>query len=222
MWDWDFAYSILPELGHGLWVTLQAVLWGMLLALTLGIVWALARRSPRRVVAWPAMGIVEFIRSTPLLVQLYFFYFVPVQAGIVMDVFTTGVIALGLHYSCYAAEVYRAGIEGVAKGQWEAARALNLTGWQTYRHVILPQAIPPILPALGNYLIAMVKDTPLLSAITVLEILRRATIIGKETFQYLEPYTIVGVIYLVLSLLSSRLVGYLERRLKIEGSSVGV
>lgn len=222
MWDWEFTFSILPQLGRGLWVTVQAVFWGMLLALALGLVWALARRSRHRILAWPATGIVEFVRGTPLLVQLYFFYFVPVQAGIVIDVFTTGVIALGLHYSCYTSEVYRAGIEGVARGQWEAARALNLTRRQTYRHVVLPQAIPPILPALGNYLIAMFKDTPLLSAITVLEILRRATIIGKETFQYLEPYTIVGVTYLVLSLLSSRLVGYLEERLGVEGSPVGV
>jgi len=216
MWDWDFAFSILPDLGRGLWITLQAVFWGMLLALTVGLAWAVARRSRRRLVSWPVHAVVEFVRSTPLLVQLYFFYYVPVQAGM-MGEFMAGVIALGLHYSCYTAEVYRAGIEGVDRGQWEAARALNLTRRQTYRHVVLPQAIPPILPALGNYLIAMFKDTPLLSAITIMEILRRATIIGKETFRYVEPMTIVGVAYLVLSLLSSRLVGYLERRLDVDG-----
>lgn len=212
MWDWDFALSIVPELARGLWVTLQAVFFGMAIALVLGLVWAVARRTHRRIVAWPASVLVEFVRSTPLLVQLYFFYYLPVQAGIVIDVFATGVLALGLHYSCYTAEVYRAGIEGVPRGQWEAARALNLTRGQTYRHVILPQAIPPILPALGNYLIALFKDTPLLSAITVLEILRRAEIIGKETFRFLEPFTLVGLTYLVLSLLSSRLVAKLEER----------
>jgi polar amino acid transport system permease protein len=93
---------------------------------------------------------------------------------------------------------------------------------QTYRRVVLPQAIPPILPALGNYLISMFKDTPLLSAITVLEILRRAQIIGKETLRFLEPYTIVGVTYLVLSLVSSRLVAHLEKRLDVEGRAAGV
>jgi polar amino acid transport system permease protein len=187
----------------------------MTIALVLGLVWAVARRSRLRVVSWPATAIVEAVRSTPLLVQLYFFYFLPAHVGLVMDVFVTGVLVLGLHYSCYTAEVYRAGIESVPRGQWEAARALNLTRNQTYRHVVLPQAIPPILPALGNYLIALFKDTPLLSAITVLEILRRATIIGKETFRYLEPYTIVGVVYLVLSLVSSRLVARLEQRMAL-------
>ncbi len=215
MWDWSYAWSILPELARGLWITLQAVVYGMTIALVLGLVWAVARRSRLRVVSWPATAIVEAVRSTPLLVQLYFFYFLPAHVGLVMDVFVTGVLVLGLHYSCYTAEVYRAGIESVPRGQWEAARALNLTRNQTYRHVVLPQAIPPILPALGNYLIALFKDTPLLSAITVLEILRRATIIGKETFRYLEPYTIVGVVYLVLSLVSSRLVARLEQRMAL-------
>ena len=219
MWDGDFAISVLPELARGLWVTIQAVVFGMAMALVLGLVWAILRRVRFRIVAWPVAAVVEFVRSTPLLVQLYFLYFLPVQAGFSLDVFTTGVLALGLHYSCYTAEVYRAGIEGVPRGQWEAARALDLTRMQTYRHVVLPQALPPILPALGNYLIALFKDTPLLSAITVLEILRRAEIVGKETFRFLEPYTIVGVTYLVLSLVSSRLVALLEERLPNEARS---
>ncbi len=216
IWDWAFAYSILPNLFAGLWVTVKAVAVGMTLALLLGLVWALGRRARRRWIAWPCAGVVEFVRSTPLLVQLYFFYFVLPETGLVMSAFLTGSLTLGLHYSCYMSEVYRAGINGIPKGQWEAAQALSLSRYQVYRHIILPQAIPPVIPALGNYLIAMFKDTPLLLVITVVEVLRQAYLIGKETFRYIEPITLVGLIYLVLSLLSGVFIAYLERRFQLE------
>jgi len=216
IWDWQFAIDILPDILSGLGITLWAVLWGMLIALTLGLAWAVCRRSRSRLLSWPSAAIVEFVRSTPLLVQIFFLFYVLPSAGMTLSPLLAGVIALGLHYSCYTAEVYRAGINAVPVGQWQAAKALNLTRWQTYRHVILPQAIPPVIPALGNYLIAMFKDTPMLSAITVLEILQRAKIIGKETFRFLEPLTIVGVIFLVLSLGSGLAIGWLERRWKVE------
>ena len=216
IWNWEFAASILPEILRGLGVTLLAVALGMAIALVLGLVWTIARRSQRRVIAWPVTGFVEFVRSTPLLVQLFFLFYVLPTIGIVLSPLVAGVLALGIHYSCYTSEVYRAGINAIPSGQWEAAKALNFSRWQTYRYVILPQAIPPIIPALGNYLIAMFKDAPLLSAITVLEILQRAKIIGSETFRYLEPFTIVGVIFLILSLLSGLAVNHLERRLKVQ------
>ena len=121
-------------------------------------------------------------------------------------------MGLGLHYSAYTAEVYRAGIDNVAKGQWEAAMALNLSRVDTFRRIILPQAIPPMLPALGNYLVAMFKETPMLSAITVTELLQTAKLIGADTFRYLEPFTLVGILFLALSLLSARFVEKLEER----------
>jgi polar amino acid transport system permease protein len=217
-WDWDFAVAILPALLRGLWVTIQAVVEGMLLALILGIVWALGRRSRRRCWRWPCAGIVEFTRSTPLLIQLYFAYYVLPNVGVVLAPWTAGILALGIHYSAYTAEVYRAGLDGIPRGQWLAARALNLTPTQTYRHVVLPQAIPPIIPALGNYLIAMFKDAPLLSAITVLEVLATAKNLGNEHFRYLEPLTLVGVFFLILSLLSGTVVRWLEVRLKVEAT----
>lgn len=209
--DWRFAWEILPELLGALEVTLEATGLGMGLALVLGLAWAVARRSRRRLVAMPAAGLVEFVRSTPLLVQIYFLFYVAPSVGLAASPLVSGVFALGLHYSAYTAEVYRAGIEGVPKGQWEAAIALNLGRWHTWRAIILPQAIPPVIPALGNYLVAMFKDTPLLAAITVLELLQTAKLIGAETFRYLEPLTLVGVLFLVLSLLASRLVRRLER-----------
>ncbi len=215
-WDWKFAGQVLPVILEGLIVTLQAVSLGMAIALVVGLVWAVLRRSPTRWIRWPVTAGVEFVRSTPLLVQLYFLYYVIWPAlGLPDWPLIVGICALGLHYSCYTAEVYRAGIEGVSRGQWEAATALNMSPWLTYRLVILPQAIPPVIPALGNYLIAMFKDTPLLSAITVLEMLRRAQMIGKETFRFLEPLTIVGLIFLILSLASGLLIGWLQRKLAV-------
>jgi polar amino acid transport system permease protein len=216
IFDPQFAWSLLPELGRGLVVTVQATLGGMALALTLGLAAALARRSRRRWIAWPAGLAVEFVRSTPLLVQLYFLFYVLPSTGVQFSAFTTGVLALGVHYAAYCSEVYRAGLEAVPRGQWEAATALNLTRWQTYRRVVLPQAIPPVVPALGNYLVAMFKDTPLLSAITVLELLQRAKVIGAETFRYVEPLTLVGLLFLAVSLVAAAGVRALEVRLRLQ------
>lgn len=216
--DWAFAWQVTPQLAEGLFVTVQATALGMLIALTAGLGLAVARRSRSRLVSWPVAFLVEFIRSTPLLVQIYFLFYVLPSAGIQFSPLTTGIIALGVHYSAYCSEVYRAGIEGIPKGQWEAAVALNLGRWHALRDIILPQAIPPVVPALGNYLVAMFKDTPLLSAITVLEVLQRAKIIGAETFRYIEPLTLVGALFLALSLVSAVLIRSVERRLSIRGA----
>ncbi len=217
MFDWHYAWQILPELLRGLWVTLQATVAGMAIAIVLGLLLAIARRARSRWLAWPTAGLVEFVRSTPFLVQIYFLFYVLPSAGIEFSPLTTGILALGLHYAAYCSEVYRAGIEGLPRGQWEAALALNLGRWHTWRDIIVPQAIPPVLPALGNYLVAMFKDTPLLSAITVLEVLQRAKILGSETFRYVEPLTLVGALFLVLSLASAALVRRLERHLQPRG-----
>ena len=217
-WNWEFAFTILPSLLRALRVTVAATVVGMALALVAGLFWAMLRRSRSKLVAWPATGIVEFVRSTPLLVQIYFLFYVMPAVGVKLSPFLTGVIALGLHYSAYTAEVYRSGIDGVPKGQWEAARALNFSHLRTFFTIILPQAIPPIIPALGNYLVAMFKDTPLLSTITVLELLYTSKDIGSQTFRYLEPLTIVGGLFLLVSLLSAWLIRGLERRLVLRRS----
>ncbi|CAN5228658.1 ectoine/hydroxyectoine ABC transporter permease subunit EhuD [soil metagenome] len=212
IWDWAYTWDILPLLLRGLIVTVQATLVGSVVAMVLGLVLALLRRSQLAVVRIVTGGFVEFIRSTPLLVQLYFLFFVLPSLGITLSGFQAGVIGLGVHYATYTSEVYRAGIEGVPRGQWEAATALNLPTSRVWRSVILPQAIPRVLPALGNYVIAMFKETPLLSAITVLEMLAAAKGIGNQTFRYLEPLTLVGLLFLVVSLPASFTVRRLERR----------
>jgi polar amino acid transport system permease protein len=213
----NFAISILPILLRGLWVTLQATVLGFAIALVLGLVLAILRMAPYRIISWPVGLFTEFVKNTPLLVQLYFLYFVLPDFGIVFPAFLTGAIALGLQYSGYTAEVYRAGIQAIPRGQWSAATALNMPMLLTYRHVVIPQAIPRIVPAMGNYLVSMLKDTAILSAVTVMEMLNVANIIGDRTFRYFVPLTMVGGLFLVVTLLSSALVRFLEARLPKDG-----
>jgi polar amino acid transport system permease protein len=212
-WDWGYAGHIFPQLLQGLEVTVKATLIGSVIAMLLGLLLAIGRRSRHRLVSWPIAWFVEFIRSTPLLIQLYFLFFVLPNLGITLGALTAGVIGLGLHYATYTSETYRAGIESVPRGQWEAARALNLSTRRTWIGVILPQAIPAVVPALGNYVNAMFKDSALLSAITVIELLGKAQDIGAQSFRYLEPITEVGVLFLVVSLTAALLVRRLEARL---------
>jgi polar amino acid transport system permease protein len=220
-WDlasnWTFAWSILPILLIGLEVTIKATVLGFLLALILGLPLALLRAVPFRIIAWPTALIIEFIRDTPLLVQLYFLYYVLPDYGVIFSAFLTGTIALGIQYSAYTAEVYRAGMEAIPPGQWEAANALSLHVGRIYRDIVIPQAIPRIVPAMGNYLISIIKDTPILSVVTVLEVLNVAKIIGDRTFRYLIPLSMVGALFLILTVVSSALIRYLERRLPKEG-----
>nr|WP_315846665.1 ectoine/hydroxyectoine ABC transporter permease subunit EhuD [uncultured Achromobacter sp.] len=217
VFDWSFALEILPTLGSALIITIQATVLGMLVAVTLGLVLAMLRRSRLRIVSLPTAFVIEFVRSTPLLVQMYFLFYVLPLTGAQMSPLTTGIVALGLHYAAYCAEVYRAGIEAVPRGQWEAATALNMSRWRTAVGVVLPQAIPPVVPALGNYLVAMFKDTPLLSAITVVELLQQSKMIGSATFRYTEPLTLVGLLFLALSLVAAWGVRGLEARLQRYG-----
>jgi polar amino acid transport system permease protein len=146
------------------------------------------------------------------LVQLYIFFYVLPRYGVRIPPFTLGVLALGLHYGTYTSEVYRAGIDAIEHGQWDAARALNFSARWTWTRIILPQAIPPMVPALGNYLIGIFKETPQLIAITVVELLTTALAIGTRTFRYLEPITMVGILFFLISYPSSLLVQRLEAR----------
>ncbi len=170
--------------------------------------------------SWPTAVVVEFLRNTPLLMQLFFLYFVLPEYGLVLPAFWTGTIALGLQYAAYTSEVYRAGLDAIPKGQWEAATALNLTKARTYAVVVVPQMIPRIIPALGNYLVSMMKDTPILSTITVVEMLNLANRIGDRTFEYLVPLSMVGAIFFVLTALCTVLLRGLERLVPQKGISL--
>ena len=210
VWDWNYAWEVLPVLAEASVVTVQATLAGFALALLVGLLFAVGRMAGPAWLRWAVAGVVEFLRSTPLLIQIFFLYFVLPKAGIVLDAFTAGVLAIGIHYAAYCSEVYRAGFDNIPRGQWEASVALNLSSWTTLRDIIIPQAIPPVVPALGNYLVALFKETPLLSAIAVLELMQTAKIIGSETFRYTEPITLVGLFFLAMSLVSAALIRGLE------------
>lgn len=213
MWDWDFTFRILPELLRALKITISATFLAFGFACVLGLALAMARRTAFKPLSVVAGAFVEFIRSTPILAQLFFIFYVFPKFGLTMSPLLAGVLGLGIHYSTYLSEVYRSGIDNVPRGQWEAATALNFSKSRTWISVIIPQAVPPMVPVMGNYLIGMFKDTPLLSAITMVELLQTAKIIGAQTFRYLEPVTLVGVFFLVLSYVSSLGVQWLEVQL---------
>jgi len=213
--DLHYAEQILPALLRASMYTIFITLIGFAIALVLGLVLAVLRRSPVKAVSRTVGFIVEFIRSTPLLIQVYVLFYVLPVYGITMSALTAGTVGIALHYACYTSEVYRAGLNGVARGQWEAACALSLSPWRTYSGVILPQAIRPVIPALGNYLVAMFKDTPVLSAITVVELMQQAKNIGSETFRYLEPITMTGIFFLIISVTFASGVRHLERRVRL-------
>ena len=211
-WDWNFVWQIFPTLVEGVKITILATLGGSVLAAIVGLAIAVARRSPNRLLSRTVGFLAEFIRGTPLLVQLYFIFYVLPDAGILLSPMVAGVIGLGLHYGTYTAEVYRAGIDNVPRGQWEAAKACNLTAVQTWTRIVLPLALPPMIPALANYFIAMFKETPLLSAITVLELMNQAKSVANSSYRYVEPITLVGAFFLVISLFSVFILRWLERR----------
>ncbi|MCX4823321.1 ectoine/hydroxyectoine ABC transporter permease subunit EhuD [Streptomyces sp. NBC_01142] len=212
-WDWSAVADFMPRFWDGVLITLQILALGSLISFTLGLVWAIGFRAPTRFIRWPVNVVTEFIRTTPLLVQLFFLYFVLPEWGVQFSALTTGTLAIGLHYSTYTAQVYRAGIEAVPAGQWEAAKALSLPAHRTWFAVILPQAFRRITPALGNYVIAMLKDTPLVAAIGVLEMLQQSRLESAATFQYTEPLTVIGIAFILIAYPASLLVRTLERRL---------
>lgn len=215
LFDWHYAWQILPDLLRASLNTLGITLLGFVIAMVLGLFLALGRRSKHHWLSWPMALLIEFIRSTPLLIQVYFLYYVLPNYGLSLSAMQVGVIGIGLHYACYLAEVYRSGLDAVPRGQWEAVTALNMTPAVAYRNIILPQALRPILPPVGNYLIAMLKDTPVLSAITVVEIMQQAKNLGSESFRYLEPITLVGLFFLALSIALAYLVRRAEARLEL-------
>lgn len=213
--DLQYAMTLLPGLLSGAVVTVQVTLVGMTIALAGGVILVLLRLSRNPLVRYPLNFFIEFVRSTPVVIQLFVVFYVLPRYGFSISPFIAGAVTLGIHYSCYTSEVYRAGIASVPKGQWEAARALNLSRGRTWRRVILPQAVPPVVPMLGNYFIAMFKETPVLFTISVGELLFVALNEAYQTYRYLEPITLVGIIFLGLSLVASASVRLTERIIRI-------
>ena len=210
-WNWDYAAQAFPDLlSTFLETTLLITVVGTLIAVTLGLLLAVLVEALPGVAGRPLRFVMDFIRMTPLIVQLIFVsYLVPVSWPLLW----VGTVVIGVHYSTYMAESYIAGIASVDKGQWEAARALSLSQGRTWRDVVIPQGIRATLPSLGNWAIAMFKDTPFLFGIGVVEMVTEAQQFGAGTFRYNEALTIAGLIFLVASLVTAFAVRRLEKAL---------
>ena len=202
--------NIGPLLG-GLLITVELTLVVITLSLVCALVVALAGMSRLAPLRWLVWAYVEVMRGTPLLLQLIYVYYVLPEIGIRLDAFTAGVLALTLNYSAYISEVYRSGIQAIAKGQHDAAAALGMTHALAMRRIILPQAIRIVVPALGNYFIGLFKDTALCSAVSIQELVFTAQVQAALNFQYFTLYTVVAAMYFLVSFPAARLVNYLER-----------
>lgn len=215
--DWMYFWHLVPLMWRGLLITARATVLGFTVAVVLGFLLALGRRSGSRIIRWPVALVIEFIRSTPLLVQLFFAQaFVRASESLSAEPLTILTVGLGVHYATYASEAYRAGINSVPPGQWEAATALNLGPVTKWTRVVIPQAVPNVLPTLGNYLVAAFKDAPMGFSIAVPGILFFANTVRGEDFRVTEPYLLVGVGFLLASLPAAWLVRKLERKIAYE------
>jgi len=203
-----------PDFAKGAALTVFITFSAMTMALLLGLVIALMRAAPNRLVRFGAAAYVDFFRGTPLLLQLFYIYFVVPYVGVRVPALTAGIIGLGLNYAAYLSEVYRATIDAIDPGQTEAAHAVGMSSAMTMRRIVLPQAFRIAVPPIGNYLIAMFKDTALVAVISVKELLFTAESLANTTYRYLEIFTIAFVIYFAISYPASLGVQALERRLR--------
>ena len=207
-------FEYLPDLVTGMWITLGLSAISIGMGLVLGLVLALMRYSRVRVLDWPAYAYIEFFRTTPPLVQIVWLYYgLPALVGHDLDAFGSAAVALGLNIAAFFAEIFRAGIAGVDRTQWQAARVLGLSLADTLRFIILPQAARNILAPTGTTVIYLIKGTALASAIGTPELLRVGQLIAVETFRPVETLTIVAVAYFVLTYPIALMFLGLERRL---------
>lgn len=209
-WRWDFAWEVLPSMLESfIKVTLLVTVLGTLIATVLGLIIAILIRVLPRPLAAIVRWAANFIRMTPIIVQLLVVFY-----GMVwLEPLTIGIIVFGVHYATYMSEVYRAGIESVPKGQWEAITALSMSPRRAWSKVIIPQALRSTVPSLGNYAISMFKESPFLISIAVMEMVNTALAVGGFTYRYNEVITIAGIIFLAASYPTALLVNRLEKRL---------
>lgn len=214
--DMDLVFNSFPLLLIGAGVTIQITVLSTAIGFVIGLIVGVARISHVRLLRMLAEVYVEFFRGTPLLVQIFLFYFaLPVLTGQRIDPFIAAISACGINSGAYVAEIFRAGIQSVDDGQMEAGRSLGMTWLQTMRYIIVPQAFKRVIPPLGNEFIAMLKDSSLVSVIGFEELTRRGQLIIAKTYGSFEIWMSVAVIYLVMTLTISRFVAYLERRHRV-------
>ncbi|GAA4284905.1 ectoine/hydroxyectoine ABC transporter permease subunit EhuD [Brevibacterium daeguense] len=214
-WSWERAFEALPILLRGFGNTLIATVLGTIIAAILGLLIAVLLRVLPGWIDWLLKLAVAFVRNTPLVVQLLFVYYLFAMNPVLIEVpaLVIGTAMIGVHYATYMSESYRAGIDSVPKGQWEAISALSLPPGRAFRSVVLPQALRATIPSLGNYAVAMFKDTPFLFAISVVELVTSAQQYGARNFAYTEAFTLAGLIFLAASYPTSLLIRRMEKSL---------
>jgi polar amino acid transport system permease protein len=206
------SVEFLPILLQGVKLTILVTIGSLLLSTLLGLVWAMMRVSGIRLLSRIAGLIVNVIRGIPIIVQLFYIYFVLPDFGVTLSALAAAIIGLGIAYSAYQAENFRAGIEAIDKGQIEAAQSIGMSWAMTMRRVILPQAVRIVLPPYGNIMVMMLKDSSQASTITVAELALQGKLIASSTFQNSTVFTLVALLYLTMSIPLIMLVDYLERR----------
>lgn len=214
--DFGLIRDSLPFLLQGAWVTVRITVLSLVFGILLGTLVALARMSPVRWLSGLTLSYIELLRGTPLLVQIFLIFFgIPQLTQQQINEFVAGVIAFSVNSSAYVAEILRAGIQSIPKGQREAALSLGLSPTQTLRYIILPQAFTRVIPPLVNEGIALLKNSSLLSAIAVVELTRAGQLISARTFKPFEMYLAVSLIYLVMTLILSFVARQLEARWQV-------
>ncbi|MCP4563404.1 MAG: amino acid ABC transporter permease [Bosea sp.] len=206
------AAQFLPLLLQGLKFTILVTLGSLALSTVLGLVWALMRVSGVAPLVLVAKLVVNTLRGIPILVQLFYIYFVFPEFGLALSALQAAILGLGIAYSAYQAENFRAGIEAIDHGQVEAAQSIGMGWFLMMRRVILPQAIKVVLPPYGNIMIMMLKDSSQASTITVAELTLQGSLLASSTFKNMTVYTLVALLYLSMSLPLIAFVGWLERR----------
>ncbi|GLS80285.1 ectoine/hydroxyectoine ABC transporter permease subunit EhuC [Paracoccus marinus] len=209
MGDWAGYLVLILE---GAWVTVRLTVMGCALALVVAFVAGLGRIAPWAPVRWLATAYIEFFRGTSIFVQLFWIYFVLPMTGVSLGAMEAGVLALGLNVGAYGAEVVRGAILAVPNDQREATVALNMTGWQRLRHVILPQALPLMLPTFGNNAIELLKATAVVSLISLADMTFQGQIVRSQTGNTIVPFLTILVLYFLMSLAIAGAIGWLERR----------
>lgn len=212
--DVSIMLNYLPQYLNGAGVTLRLTAEALLLGLMGGLFVALCKMSNVKIVSVLASCYISVIRGTPLLLQIIFIFYSLPSMGITLDAITSGVLGLSINTAAYMAETFRGGILAVPKGQTEVAYVLGYSRLQSYAYIILPQAFKIILPQIGNVAVAMIKDTSLVSVITITELMRTAQVSYAVTFRPLEAYLLAGIIYYVMSVAVSRCFVYIEKRMK--------
>lgn len=207
--------SFLPRLLEGAWITITVSLVAFALALIVGLLLGVARMSRFWPLSFLAAVYVQFIRGTPLLLQLFFIYYVLPYGGIILSPFASGVSGLTINYAAYMAEVFRSGVQAIPKGQWEAGRSLGMSGKLLMRRIILPQAFRIVIPALGNFFVSIFKDSALVSVITMRDLMFSGQLLAAATFKHFEIFALVALIYFIISYPTAKLVDYIEARLDV-------